>query len=214
MSLTNDQLETLSTRMSFPLADIVFKDELPDKLEMNKAYIINNEDALDSDGKQNTGSHWTCLQINKYPNGKIEGIFFDPYGAGMSQDIEAAVKRTIGRSIPHTTKDVQSLLNNACGYFVAAFLHFINSSQYRSKDLFSDVSTFLDMFDDLNKSVDFKKNEYILKQFFRSDDESKRKPVEVDFENAKAIDTNDIVGDDTPGGIDLTKIPIGFKMMK
>ena len=52
MSLTNDQLETLSTRMSFPLADIVFKDELPDKLEMNKAYIINNEDALDSDGKQ------------------------------------------------------------------------------------------------------------------------------------------------------------------
>ena len=214
MSLTNTQLKTLSERMNFPLAEISFKDELPAKLEFNKGYIINNEDAVDEDGKPNGGSHWTCLQINKYPNGNVEGIYFDPYGAGMPQDVEKAVKDTIGKSIPHTTKDIQSLMNNACGYFVSAFLHFINSSQYRSKDLFSDVSTFLDMFDDLNISVDFKKNEYILKQFFRSDEASKRKPIEVDFENANIIDPNDIINGDKGNGIDLTKIPVGMKMMK
>ena len=63
------------------------------------------------------------------------------------------------------------------------------------------------MFDDLNISVDFKKNEYILKQFFRSDDASKRKPIEVDFDSANIVDG------DSPGGIDLTKIPVGMKMM-
>ena len=65
MSLTNTQLRTLSERMKFPLADISFKDELPDKLEFNKGYIINIEDAEDEDGKSNSGTHWTALQINK-----------------------------------------------------------------------------------------------------------------------------------------------------
>jgi hypothetical protein len=37
------------------------------------------------------------------------------------------------------------------------------------------------MFDDLEKSVDFKKNEYMLKHFFRSADEKKRMPVSVDM---------------------------------
>lgn len=202
MSLTDTQLTILAKKMEFPLAGILFKNEMPKKLEFNKAYIINIEDDVDEEGNENVGTHWTCLQINKYPNGKIEGIYFDPYGVGMPQDVEKAVLNTIGKKIPHTTKDIQSLMNNACGYFVSAFLHFINASQYRSKDLFSDVSTFLDMFDDLNISVDFKKNEYILKHFFRSKDIDKRVPVEI----------NDIVNDDS-GGIDLTKIPAGIKMM-
>lgn len=203
MSLTDTQLRDLAKAMNFPLADISFKNELPAKLQFNKGYIINIEDAEDADGQRNGGTHWTCLQINKYPNGSIEGIYFDPYGVGMPQDVEKAVKDTIGKKIPYTTKDVQSLMNNACGYYCAAFLHFINSSQYRSKELYQDVSTFLDMFDDLNTSVDFKKNEYILKHFFRAKDVEKRTPIEID----------NIVKQDTGSGIDMMKIPVGVKMM-
>jgi len=203
MSLTDTQLKDLSKAMDFPLAKISFKDELPNKLEMNKAYIINIEDAEDKDGNPNGGTHWTCLQINKYPNGKIEGIYFDPYGVGMPQDVEKAVIRTIGKKIPHCTKDIQSLMNNACGYFCSAFLHFINSSQYRTKNLYEDVSNFLDMFDDLNKSIDFKKNEYILKHFFRAKDEKNRIPVEIE----------NITDATTGNGKDLTKIPVDVKMM-
>lgn len=206
MSLTDTQLRELSKRMNFPLADICFKDDLPDKLEFNKAYIINLEDEFDEDGKRNGGSHWTCLQINKYPNGKIEGIYFDPYGVGKPRDVKDAVIRTIGKNIPETKKDIQSLMNNACGWYVCAFLHFINSSQYRSKDLFQDVETFLDMFDDLNTSIDFKKNEYILKHFFRSKDLNSRGTIEVD--------TDTIVEDEEGNRPDLTKIPVGLRVNK
>jgi hypothetical protein len=204
MSLTDAQLRDLSKRMNFPLADVCFKDDLPDKLEFNKGYIINLEDEFDEDGRRNGGSHWTCFQINKYPNGKIEGIYFDPYGVGKPQDVKNAIIRTIGKNIPETKKDIQSLMNNACGWYCCAFLHFINSSQYRSKDLYQDVETFLDMFDDLDKSVDFKKNEYILKHFFRSKDVKGRGAVEVD--------TDTIVEDEEGNRPDLTKIPVGLNI--
>ncbi len=206
MSLTDVALRELCKRMEIPLADICFKDELPNKLEFNKAYIINLEDEYDEDGKKNGGTHWVCLQINKYPNGKTEGIYFDPYGVGKPSDVKKAVERTIGKNIPETTKDIQSLMNNACGWFCCALLHFINSSKYRSKDLYQDVSTFLDMFDDLNESVDFKKNEYILKHFFRSSDPKKRNAIDIDLEP--------IVEKEEGNRLDLTKIPVGMKMVE
>lgn len=206
MSLTDVALRELCKRMEIPLADICFKDELPNKLEFNKAYIINLEDEYDEDGKKNGGTHWVCLQINKYPNGKTEGIYFDPYGVGKPSDVKKAVERTIGKNIPETTKDIQSLMNNACGWYCCALLHFINSSQYRSKDLFTDVSTFLDMFDDLNESVDFKKNEYILKHFFRSSDPKQRNAIDIDLEP--------IVEKEEGNRLDLTKIPVGMKMVE
>jgi hypothetical protein len=88
--------------------------------------------------------------------------------------------------------------------------HFINASQYRSNSLFHDVTTFMEMFDDLNKSIDFKKNEYILKHFFRSSDPSLRKDIEV----IKPIDS--ITAEDNAGGIDGfkgAKLPVEIKMM-
>jgi len=203
MSLTDTQLKILAKAMDFPLAGVFFKDELPSKLEFNKSYIINIEDAEDENGNDNGGTHWTCFQINKYPNDKIEGIYFDPYGVGMPQDVEKSILKSIKKKIPNTTKDIQSLMNNACGYYVCAFLHFINSSQYRSKDLFTDVSTFLDMFDDLNKSIDFKKNEYILKHFFRNKNIEERTPVDIDA----------IVEPDNTR-VDMMKLPAGVKIMK
>jgi hypothetical protein len=202
MSLTDVQLKILAKSMDFPLAGVFFKDELPSKLEFNKAYIINIEDAEDENGNDNGGTHWTCFQMNKYPNDKIEAIYFDPYGVGMPQDVSSAVFKATKKKIPHTTKDIQSIMNNACGYYVSAFLHFINSSQYRTKDLYTDVSIFLDMFDDLNKSIDFKKNEYILKHFFRSKNIDDRVPVDIEM----------IIEKDTSRP-DLMKIPANVKIV-
>ena len=181
MSLTDYQLRCLGKRMNFEIASISFKDDLPSKFEYNKAYIINLEDEYDENGNPNMGSHWTCFQINKYPNNKVDGIYFDSYGVDMAEDVRKYIKRhTKIEKLAHTTKNVQSLMNNACGWFVCAFLHFINSSEYRSKELYNDVESFLDVFDDLNTSIDFKKNEYILKHFFQSEDIEKRTPVEID----------------------------------
>ena len=201
MSLTDSQIKDLAKKMSIPLGGVFFKDELP-KLDFNKFYMVNLEDSEDENGNQNTGTHWTCLQIMKYPKGQIEKIYFDPYGAPPPEDVKKAVEEATGtKGLPYTDKDIQSLMNNACGWYCLAFGHFINSSQFRSNMMLLDASTFLEMFDDLNKSVDFKKNEYILKHFFRSEDPSLRKEIEV------------ITEEDTPGGVDLMKIPVETKMM-
>jgi hypothetical protein len=177
--LTNIQIEDLSKRMSFPLAGVFFKDELPNKLEYNKGYVINLQNSTDEEGNENEGTHWTCLQVNKYPTGLIEPIFFDPYGQPPSESVKKFVKSNTGKHLPYTERDVQSLMNNACGFYVCAFLHYINASEHRSKNLYVDVNEFLECFDDLNKSKDFKKNEFILKHFFRAKDPSKRKEIDV-----------------------------------
>jgi hypothetical protein len=176
MSLTDTQIFTLANKMDIPLVFCGFKDELKsEKLKYNKSYIINMEDEFDKDGNRNQGSHYTCFQVNKYPNGKKEGLYFDSFGMPPPQIVEDFV----GMKMPYATKDIQSLMNNACGWYCLAFLHFINSSEYRSGDLYSDAGAFTDMFDDLNKSCDHLKNEFILKHFFRAKDPKDRKPVEI-----------------------------------
>ena len=68
-------------------------------------------------------------------------------------------------------------MNSACGWYCLAFLHFINSYDGRTKDLYFDCEQFTDLFDDLSESKDHLKNEFVLKHFFRSSDPDKRKPI-------------------------------------
>lgn len=181
--LTDTQIWDLAGRMNIPLVFVGFKDQLKDEiLQYNKSYIINLDDEFDEKGNRNEGSHWTCFQVNKYLNDKIEGVYMDSYGVKYPE----AVKEFINRDIPYTTKDIQSLAGNFCGFACLAYLHYINAYPERSKDLYTDTSDFLDLFEDLNKSVDWKHNEYMLKMFFQSSDPAKRKPIEV-FHNVEEI---------------------------
>jgi hypothetical protein len=138
--------------------------------------------------------------VNKYQNGKIEPIYFDPYGMPPPEMVKKVVERTCGQKLPFCEKDIQSLLNNACGWYCCAFLHWINSGFGKTGDIYEDTGSFLEMFDDLNKSVDFKKNEYILKHFFQPKDPKLRKEIEID------LNPSEIVSGDTGNGIDLMKI--------
>lgn len=205
--LTDRQLTELCSKMNVPLETICFKDELPNKIAYNKSYIINLENSLDEEGNENSGSHWTCLQVNKYPDGRIEPIFFDPYGQPPSENIKKFVLDTCGKKLPYNTKDIQSLMNNACGWFCCAFLHYINAWEQRTKDLYDDVACFLEYFDDLNKSVDWKKNEYVLKMFFQSSNSKLRKEIEV------ISHPDEIRNQDAKGGGDIMEIPVSVKLM-
>jgi len=178
MSLSDTEIWTLAEKMDVPLVFAGFKDQLKrKKLQYNKSYIINMENEFDEDGFKNTGSHYTCFQVNKYKNGKIEGVYFDSFGMPPPEIVE----KFVGRKLPYPTKDVQSLLNSACGWFCLAFLHLINAWEGRSGDLYTDAGFFTDLFDDLNHSTDHLKNEWVLKHFFRSsnEDDRRRKPVEL-----------------------------------
>lgn len=209
--LTDIQLKVLAKKMNFPLEAVVFKDELPKKLKCNTSYIINLEDETDDDGSKNTGTHWMALYVKHFKNGGVdtyEPIYFDPYGQPPPEWVKRCVENTCGKKLPYTTKDIQSLMNNACGWYCCAFLHWVNAFEHRSKDLYTDVGAFLELFDDLNQSVDFKKNEYILKMFFQSSDASKRVDINV------LPDPNSITQEDTGDGIDLVKLPVGINVLK
>ena len=174
--LTDIQVKDLAKKMNIPLERVCFKDELLEKpLKYNVSYIVNMENEFDDEGNPNDGSHWVCLQVNKYKSGVKEGVYFDSYGKKYPQVIE----KFVGCSIPYNKKDLQSLVANTCGYWCLAFLHFINSSDCRSGHLYSDAEGFCSMFDDLNESIDFKKNEWILKHFFEPKDKSLRKPITI-----------------------------------
>jgi len=105
--LTDSQIKDLSKKMNFPLEGVFFKDELPRQLKYNTSYVINLDNSIDDEGNENEGSHWTCLQVNKYPDGKVEPIFFDPYGAPPSESIKKFVKDNCAKYLPYTTKDIQ-----------------------------------------------------------------------------------------------------------
>ena len=194
MSLTDTQIWDLAKRMNVPLVFCGFKDELKGnkrKLKYNKSYVLNMENEFDEKGERNDGSHYTCFQVNKYPNGKTEGLYFDSFG----QPPPKVVEEFAGK-LPYCDKDIQSLMNSACGWYCLAFLHFINSSKFKSGHLYTDASTFTGLFEDLNVSKDHLKNEYILKHFFRSNDKEHRKNNPVVIEGMSVANPETITQDD------------------
>ena len=196
MSLTDIQIRDLAKRMGIPLIFCGFKTELADeRLQYNKSYIVNLEDAFDEFGHPNTGSHYTCFQVNRYPSGKVQGIYFDSFGQPPPQIVDAFV----GFKLPYNTKDIQSLMNSACGWYCLSLLHYINKYEGRTRDLFTDCEDFTDLFDDLSVSCEHLKNEYILKHFFQSSDPALRKPIEVGGQVSPSAPANPntiISGDD------------------
>jgi hypothetical protein len=133
------------------------------------------ENELEEHGQPNSGSHWTCFQVNKYPSGHTEGVYFDSFG----QPPPRSVIEYVGYDIPFCKRDIQILMNSACGWYCVAYLHYINSYHNRTKDIYLDSEHFLSLFHDLEKSIDFKYNEFVLKHFFRSQDPALRKPIDV-----------------------------------
>ena len=107
---------------------------------------------------------------------------------------------TFGQKLPFNTRDIQSLMNNACGFYCCALLHYINPSKYKSGNFYQDIETFLGLFDDLNESVDFKKNEYILKHFFQPSDPKLRKEIEIVSQPTR------IVEEDNCKRVDIMKV--------
>jgi hypothetical protein len=197
-ALSNTQLFSLAKKMGIPLVFADFKDMLKnEKLQHNKFYIINMEDEFDENGKPNSGSHWVCFQSNKYPNGKVENIYLDSMGCVAPLEVQHFLGE---KEVPYNKKNIQSILGDICGYYCLGFGHFINSFDGRTGDLYTDTNHFLDLFDDLDKCVDFEKNEYILKHFFRSANPKERIPISIE----KKI---------TGGNTDSIHIPVGTNII-
>ena len=181
MSLTNVEIECLAKKMNIPLEFVGFKDELLFmKPKGNKAYIINMENEFDENGRYNSGSHWVVLLTNQTKKNIIQFMYFDSYGIPAPIEIQKFANM---KQIPFSTKDIQGLLSSVCGYFCLALAHFVFSSEHHTGDFYSDCNNFIDMFQDMNITMDFYVNEGILRAFFQSSDPRERIP----FDNLRQI---------------------------
>ena len=162
--LSNFQLIDLAKAMKYPLEKVCFKTDLCEEpLKYNCGYIINIQDEVnETTGEDNDGTHWVSLYVEKHKNGKVQPFYFDSYGVAPPEEVKAFV----GSYVPYSTKDVQSILNDCCGFYASAFLFFVSASKFRNHCIYQDAETFLELFKDLNLSHDFKQNEFILKCFF------------------------------------------------
>jgi hypothetical protein len=186
--LTDADIRQIAPKMKVPLARICFKTELKDKpLEYNKLYVVNLDYDLDLDGERAEGTHWVGLQVQKSKNGKIRPMYLDSYGVAPPEE----VKDFVGQYLPYSNKNIQSLLGEVCGYFVLAWGHYINAYAGRTRDIYEDTQSFLEHFDDLNESCDFKKNEYILKLFFQEENPELRTEIDIGLGGADRITGGD-----------------------
>jgi len=166
----------MATKMRVPLEAVCFKDKLP-PLKYNRAYVVNMMDELSEEGVDNPGSHWVAFQIEKQGSGEARPMYVDSFGMGPPTEVSDAVHKFCCKKLAWSSKNLQSLQADSCGFYALAWLHFVNASQYRRGHIYTDTEGFLDMFVDLNFDHDFKRNEFILKHFFRSDNPAERLPV-------------------------------------
>jgi hypothetical protein len=166
--LSNHEIGELVEKLNIPnFKGCFYKDKLKE-IHPNSSYIINLNSELDEKGNMNKGSHWTCIVTDDMHR----AIYCDSYGENAPNEIKNLLKSNQYK-IGHTSKNIQSLMSNLCGFFCLAFIYFLTVSKFRTCNIINDASIFLDLFEDLDKVNDVYKNEFILSLFF-TDKQSKK----------------------------------------
>jgi len=159
--LSNFDISELVVKMAIPnFKGCFYKDTLK-KIEPSSSYIINLNSEFNEKNERNAGSHWVALLTDDLK----KAIYFDSYGEKEPNEIKNLLKCNQYK-IAHTSKNIQSLMSNLCGFFCLAFIYFLTISKHRTKNIINDASIFLDLFEDLDLFSDIYKNEFVLSLFF------------------------------------------------
>jgi hypothetical protein len=89
------------------IGKVYMKDELPDKLEKNKWYIINMQNSYDGHG-----THWVCFKTSN------PMIYFDPI-IGGDPPLEV-LQYAIKTGIEYKMLEIENISSTACGWFCVA----------------------------------------------------------------------------------------------
>jgi hypothetical protein len=159
--LSNHDIDLLVEKLNIPnFKGCFYRDKLK-TIQPNSSYIINLNSELDEHGNRNSGSHWCCLVTDDMK----QCIYFDSYGEREPNELRNLLKCNQYK-IGHTSKNIQSLMSNLCGFFCLSFIYFLSISKFRTKNIINDASIYLDLFEDLDKVDDVYKNEFVLSLFF------------------------------------------------
>ena len=162
---SNHTIMKLVEDMKIPFAGCYMNYNLPLDVELNKGYIINLEPLFDEEGNENEGTHWCALIIRETEKGERYGCWFDPLSAPPPQNIDEWVEIP-EKELSYSCKNIQGLKSVLCAYYCVAWLQFCLVSKYRTGHLFHDTDKFLEFFDDMDESVHFTRNEFVLKNLF------------------------------------------------
>ena len=64
-----------------------------------------------------------------------QAIYFDSYGLEPPKEIKNLLKSNQYK-IGNTTKNIQSLMSNLCGFFCLGFIYFLHKYKFRTKTLY------------------------------------------------------------------------------
>ena len=166
--LSNYDIDELVIKMGINnFKGCFYKDTLK-TIEPSSSYIINLNSEFNEKQERNAGSHWVALITDDLK----KAIYMDSYGEKEPNEIKNLLKSNQYK-IAHTSKNIQSLMSNLCGFFCLAFIYFLTVSKYRTKNIINDASIFLGLFEDLDLYSDIYKNEFVLSLFF-TDKKSKK----------------------------------------
>jgi hypothetical protein len=113
---TNSDLYSIAIKLKIKLNGIYMKDELEDNLKEGN-YIINLENSNQS------GSHWTC-----FIKDKNNIYYYDSFGVVPPQNLyDISVKNSL--NLYYIDKHDQNLDSTSCGYWVIAFLFYMNNTK-------------------------------------------------------------------------------------
>jgi hypothetical protein len=145
--LTNFDIMNICNALGIKLNGVYMRDEIPSKL-LDGNYIINLESHSEA------GSHWCG-----FFKSKNNIYWFDAFGAPPPQD-EMEIFQQEHDNIYYSNIQIQDINSILCGYFVIAFLYFINKS---SGSIAKRISKYQQLFNLDNQ----KGNDKILISLFR-----------------------------------------------
>jgi hypothetical protein len=149
--LSNFELEHIAQHYGFSLT-VLMKDELVNHKPKSGNYIINLESS-----SQGNGTHWLSLFVRNK-----QCFYQDSFGIIPPKEVIDFCKR-----IPNSRLAFSEIINTeTCGFFAIGLLIHINRT--KNKDIYKSAGEYINQF-----SYDSKKNNTILKNYFRNLPESK-----------------------------------------
>ena len=151
-TLTNSDLYSICIKLKLKLNGIYMKDEIPNDLKEGN-YIINLENSNQS------GSHWTC-----FIKDKNNIYYYDSFGVVPPQNLyDISVKNSL--NLYYIDKHDQNLDSTSCGYWVIAFLYYMNNTKGNKLDIMKKFDKKFNNKKTIDNEIELKK--YIDKIYFK-----------------------------------------------
>jgi hypothetical protein len=153
--LSNFDLEEIAQHYGFPLT-VLMKDELKSHKPKTGNYIINLQSSTSGNG-----THWMSMKISNK-----QCFYQDSFGVAPPKEVINFCKRIPNSRLAFSEIQMQEITTETCGYFAIGLLIHLNRT--KNKNIYKSAGEYINQF-----SYDSKKNNTILKNFFRNLLESK-----------------------------------------